>query len=311
MNFLEVVRFPVEWDILEWFYKIGCTFLDYFFYLISEFGSSIAVILIVTLIYWCISKEKGKQIALICFFGVCFNNVLKASFNALRPFEYSNKGYLRKLDGRNLSDGASGTSFPSGHSQNSATLFSSIFGCFKNKIVRIICIALIILIPISRLYLGVHFPGDILIGVLCGILTTVIFSYLFNKYPNKILLIALISLLIIIPFIFLPNIRKDLFKGLGLLSGGIVGIYVEEKYINFKISKVKKVNILRYLCGIIVTGITYGLIHVINHLEFIENYNFLLFLSNYLTHMGLCLVGVVIVPYLFKKIPFLKGEDDE
>ena len=57
--FLEIMRFNFEWDILDWFNKIDLKFFDYFFYFISQIGGSIGILILMTIVYWCINKEKG------------------------------------------------------------------------------------------------------------------------------------------------------------------------------------------------------------------------------------------------------------
>lgn len=300
--YLNFYRFDFEWSILDFFHKINNFILDYIFYFISELGSSTILIILITLIYYCINKQLGKKIAFITFFGITFNNIIKASFNARRPFEYPGKEELRALNDSNLYDKATGTSFPSGHSQNSSTFFFSVYLHFKHKIIRIACILLMILVPISRLYLGVHFPTDIVVGIILGILTAVLINYLLNKFPNHHHLIMMISFLVTIPFIFLPNIEKDFFKGSGLLLGIIIGSYLEEKYVNFETAGTLKEKLIRYFFSIIVVGITYGIIHIVNHLDFIESSKYLLYFSNFITHTLLIIVGIFIVPLLFTKI---------
>ena len=59
---------------------------------------------------------------------------------------------------------AGGYSFPSGHSQTAVGTFGCIAVTQKNKILRAICIAFMILVPFSRMYVGVHTPADVLVG---------------------------------------------------------------------------------------------------------------------------------------------------
>ena len=312
--FIDIHRFNFEWEIMEWFYKIGTKFGDFFFFFVSEFGASIGILAIITMIYWCINKEKGEKIAFISFVGMNLNSLLKGCFIARRPFQYSNKEYLRKLDGSILSDGASGTSFPSGHSQGSGTLYTTIFQYFKKKWVRILTICFIVLIPVSRLYLGVHFPIDVIVGSIIGILISIVFSKIINKYYKNKYIVYIISVSILIPFLFFSNkgnidlqgMSKDFYKGMGVMCGCILGVFLEEKYVKFDIAKSRKTNILRYIFGIIVMLVIYLGVHVINHLDFIENIYWLLYLSNFITHAVIAVSAISFVPYLFTKIPFLK-----
>ena len=314
--FLDVHRFNFEWNILEWFYNIGTKFGDFFFFFVSEFGATIGILVIMTIIYWCIDKEKGEKIAFVSFFGLILNGILKGLFIAKRPFQYENKAYLRKLDGKVLSDSASGTSFPSGHSQGSATLYTSIFKYFKKKWIRIVCICLIILVPISRLYLGVHFPIDIIVGSLIGVLTSILLSILINKFYHKKYLIYIISFCLFIPFAFFSNkgsldnlgMSKDFYKSIGVMAGCILGVFLEAKYVNFEIAKSKKLNIIRYFSGIVVMLIIYLGVHFINHIDFIRDHHILLYISYFITHAFIAVSAIALVPLLFKKLPFLKED---
>ena len=73
---------------------------------------------------------------------------------------------------------------------------------------------------------------------------------------------------------------KDFYKGMGVMCGCILGVFLEEKYVKFDIAKSRKTNILRYIFGIIVMLVIYLGVHVINHLDFIENIYWLLYLFN-------------------------------
>ena len=149
--FLEVYRFNFEWTILEWINKIDSKLLDYFFYFIAQIGGSLGILIIMTFIYWCINKEKGVKVAFIGVVGINLNGILKGLFLAKRPFQYQDKAHLDRLAGTSLDSVATGTSFPSGHSQNSGTLYSSLIRYFKKNWVLIISIFMLIIVPFSIL----------------------------------------------------------------------------------------------------------------------------------------------------------------
>ena len=75
--FLEIHRFNFEWSILEWFNNIDSKILDYFFYLIAQIGGSLGILVLMTIIYWCINKEKGIKVAFISIIGINLNGILK------------------------------------------------------------------------------------------------------------------------------------------------------------------------------------------------------------------------------------------
>ena len=62
-----------------------------------------------------------------------------------------------------------GTPFPSGHSQIAVGTYGGLALCRREKWVRIVGTVLAVLIPFSRMYLGVHTPADVLVGSLCAL----------------------------------------------------------------------------------------------------------------------------------------------
>lgn len=246
-NFVEF-----ELKIMEWFNHLGNKFLDIFFYLISELGGPIIIIALVGIVYWCFNKEKGEKLAYAIITSVCLNGVLKSFINRKRPFEYNEN--LRRLKDSPLSDGATGTSFPSGHSQNAGSIYTSITLMNKKKWVKSVCIILIVLIPFSRLYLGVHFPSDVVVGLILGILVAICSFFLLNKFEKYRMIIYLVTIFIFTPFICLPIAEHDFAQGYGLLIGFTAGVFVENKWINFKRATSPLRKIIRLLVGILMVG---------------------------------------------------------
>ena len=64
---------------------------------------------------------------------------------------------------------ATGYSFPSGHTQNIVGTTASIFASRKEAWVRIVCVVLMLLVPFSRMYLGVHTPLDVGVAFLTAL----------------------------------------------------------------------------------------------------------------------------------------------
>lgn len=303
--FLEVIRFNFEFDILEWFYRIGSEFLTFLATVLGQSGEALTLLPILTLIYWCIDKEKGKKIVIVTILGFNLNNLIKGLFYAKRPFEYDGYSHLRKLD--EAKDAASGSSFPSGHSQNTATLATSIFHFFKNKAVRILCIVLMILVPISRVYLGVHFPGDVVVGTLIGILIVPMFCLLYQNTKRENLLYIIICAVLALGILLnlKPNC-KDYYKCFGMFFGIVLGFNVEEKKINFKMVKNNFLkNLIRLILGLSIVGLMYLGVHYFIHIKAIESSLVALYISCFVTHALLSFVSIVLVPFIFTKIKYL------
>lgn len=237
-----------ELDLMDKISKLPKIF-DYIALLITEFGGQIILIGIIGLFYWCIDKKMGERIGMTALLTININNLLKGIVLEKRPYQHEGYEHLQKLPGK---DGSSGsTSFPSGHSQNSSTVYTTLFVNYKNKIIRIACIALIILVPISRVLLGVHFPHDVIVGTLLGITTALLFNHLLNLNWNKTRFYSyIVSFIIFLPsIIFFPT--KDSFIGYGLIWGLFLGTEIEHRYIDFSTDVSLKCKILRVIIGIV------------------------------------------------------------
>lgn len=295
-------RFDFEWEILEFFHKICCDFLTFFFRIITEFGAGELAIIVLLIVYYVYNKEIGKKIAYITINSMLINSSLKSLFLAKRPFQYEGKEYLRVLEASQ--DKATGTSFPSGHSQNSGSLYGALFKIFKNKIIRVLSLILIILVPISRLYLGVHFPGDVVIGCILGIGFAVLGNYLVDLFKRKnysLYYLYIISLVIFLPFVII-NLNKgqnsDLFKTYGLFIGFVLGSLFEEKKVNFN----NDVPILNKILRIVIGGaclllIKAGLKAVFNMFDFIPSN-----LLDLIRYFCISIFGIGLFPWIFKNI---------
>ena len=287
--------FKFEMEFMQWLYEIGNKFLNVFFWAISQIGGTIAIIAFMCVTYWIIDKTKGKKITYAITVSMTFNNLLKMFFSASRPFEYEGYEHLRKLKDSSLSDSATGTSFPSGHSQNAGSAFLSLSLYLKKKWIVIVSVILIILVPLSRLYLGVHFPKDVILGLSIGLLTAFLSFKLLQKAQNMGY-IFLISSLIFIPFLFLKSTSHDYFRSFGLFLGAGVGILFEEKVVNFSTSNISTKNkILRLIIGFSIIGIIYigmGLI------PGFKDINSLVVLHHFL--VSISLFGLI--PLIFKQL---------
>lgn len=294
-------RFDLEWKILDFFHDINCDFLTAFFYFITEFGAETIAIAILAAIYYCYNKDMGKTLGYICINSMMLNSVIKSLFMADRPFQYEGKEHLRVLN--EAKDGATGTSFPSGHSQSAGSLYTSLIILFKNKWIRIISAVLLVLVPISRLYLGVHFPGDVVVGLLLGVGIALLGSFLINYFKKKgysLYILYSISLVIFLPFV-LFNINNPLvsatFKAYGLYIGFVLGCLIEEKKVNFDYNVKWYYKLIRIIIGaILLLGIKSGVKVVFNMIDFIPS-NILDLIRYFL----MSLVGIGIFPLIFKK----------
>jgi undecaprenyl-diphosphatase len=165
LYFLEDLRNPV---------------LDFFFSFITLFGEETIFMAVGMIVFWCIDKFKGYYLLCVGFFGTVINQFLKIVCRIPRPWVKDPKFTIVE----SAREAASGYSFPSGHTQCSVGLYGGIARITNNKTLRVVMIVLSALIALSRMYLGVHTPADVLVSV--AIATALIFiAYPIFKEAQK------------------------------------------------------------------------------------------------------------------------------
>ena len=170
-----------ELDIIRLIQSIHNESLDFIFQVITMLGESATILMIILSIYWSFNKKVGEYVAYSFLTSALLNNIIKNIIRAPRPI---NEEGIRSLRIHT----ATGYSFPSGHSQGAASTYWSFAVSNRRKILKIISVIVILLVGFSRLYLGVHYPKDVIFGIIFGMITAATTHYLFQRFENKQLL---------------------------------------------------------------------------------------------------------------------------
>lgn len=253
LYFLEDLRNPV---------------LNFFFSFITLFGEETVFMAVGMIIFWCVDKFKGYYILCIGFFGTVLNQFLKIVFRVPRPWVKDPDFTIVE----SAKEAAGGYSFPSGHTQTSVGLYGGIARTTNNKKMRIAMIVLAGLVALSRMYLGVHTPADVLVSL--GIATILIFvAYPIFKKAEKSpkvmyavlffflgIIIAYLCFVLFYPFPQeayaadaignLESARKNGFTLLGCALGIIVVYTADLKWIKFETKAVLWAQIIKVIGGL-------------------------------------------------------------
>lgn len=179
-NMGNIFYFDWELDLLHWFQSIHNSFLDWIVPKITMLGNGGWFWIVVTLLLLILpfNRKMGVQatISLILTVIVC-NVILKPWVMRCRPC-WLEPEYLY------LVSSPSDYSFPSGHSNASFAVATAIFT--RNKKLGIPALVLAALIAISRLYVFVHWPTDVLVGSLIGICGGITSFFIVNFIYKKL-----------------------------------------------------------------------------------------------------------------------------
>ena len=252
-------------DFLVWLSNFRNPVLDVFFSFITMFGEETFFIVIGLVFYWCISKKQGYYLLSVGLIGTILNQFLKLLFRIPRPWVQDPNFTIVEA----AREQATGYSFPSGHTQTSVGIFGGIAVWNKNKIIRVISVALCILVPFSRLYLGVHTPLDVGVSTVLALIFIFVLYPLIKRAKNLLKTMRIVFALMTLfaaGFLIWVNLYKfpanvdisnlthgteTAYKMLGVILGLWLSFELDQKYLNFETKAVWWVPILKLIGGLI------------------------------------------------------------
>lgn len=271
--------------------------------------TEVPVITVLTaMLYWCINKKAGQRILFALAGSLNINVAVKNIVKMPRPIGTKGLISLRTQT-------ATGYSFPSGHTQTATTFWTSMITQFKNIWIYIIGILMILGAGISRLYLAVHWPMDVIVGWILGIILSILFIKLFDYIDNSKNYYILVIIMLIFGVCTYFVGGEDFYKLFGLYSGFALGYMVEDTYISFSTENKQRKNIfykstskiegtkgkiLRFIIGIISLLIVYLIFKNIENTFMIGKNEEIINIFKYLKYTIIVFWGVAIAPALFK-----------
>ena len=245
-------RFFLDWEIalMEWLQATLSPGAIGLLSQLSMFGEELLMIVIMGFFYWCYDKEFGKFIGMNFLAANVWNPMIKNVALRLRPYFCSDRiDLLRLVDtGADKYDvAAQGYSFPSGHSSGAATVYGSAALCVKKRWMTLLAFLLPLLVGISRVVVGAHFPTDVLAGWTLGAIVIFLIPWLRKKIKNRWVFYGLLILSALPGFFYCTS--TDYFSSFGMLIGFVLAEPFEEKYVRFENTRSPVRAVLRIVGG--------------------------------------------------------------
>lgn len=237
-------------EIILFFRNLASPQLDAVFGAITMLGSETFYMIIIPIVFWCISKTVGLHLGLVSTISLFLNGFLKNLFQVPRPFvahpEIAEKAAFIQTAG--------GYSFPSGHAQGATTFWGYLTTVVPASWFKAVAILVILAVSFSRVFLGVHYLSDVLAGMAVALVVLVAYQGVlsFGKtytVPSGPVLPFIAG--VVLPWILLLLDRTaNSFKAVGFIIGVSTGYVLEESTLDYNVSAPFLTQMLKSIVGL-------------------------------------------------------------
>ena len=246
--------------------SFGNSLVDKLFIAITNLGSYPVYFILASIIFWCFSKKTGIRAMYLILFSAFIAIFAKNILVMPRPPEHLHKTEVE------------GFGFPSAHAQVSAGFWGYLGGITRNQKIILIGAAAVILVSLSRVYLGVHYIGDVIAGILFGLLIAVISlkaeSWSFNRRMSRIkkyrIAVMLPAILIIFAAVSGLDLEQLVELWMIIVSSGL-GYLLEEERIGLEDAKNNRQRLLRAISGLLLVAVVYMMFYPVSNLVFFDS----------------------------------------
>jgi len=285
----------------------GNKFTDTLMHIVTQAGDEMFFMLIAVVLYWCISKKAGYKFLNVFAVGQIFVGGIKALVKRPRPYT---------LDGiEAIKAKTEGYSYPSGHSHNIVNITYQLSQYVKrekkNKLFRYfvgVGAVLSALVLFSRVYLGQHYPTDVISGALLGVLSAVLAGMAFDALKDRedlifVVVFPLSVLLAFVVIIFGIDSAAGTVKVCGMYGSATLCYYLEKKFVRYEIPKFNFGKALRKIVlGLAVLLLVKEGLKPLFASFLTEGSVGFMILHEYFRYFLLSACAILACPYIYKKL---------
>lgn len=237
-------------EVVRWFQTLRFGLLDNFALVLHAANGGLFYVVFIGAIYWMFDKRLGMRMlfALIAIglVTLAFKDILARP----RPYEILDSGIIPLVNEHTYG-------IPSGHAAMPLVIWGYFAYWMKRRSITISVIIFVMLMGLSRMYLGVHFPQDVMGGwLLGGVLLWLYITFveqIVTWWQKQSILIQLglpIAVGILSMLFFINNVDGLAF--IGLMVGAGVAVVVESRYVHFTHTDNLMRRSAQFIIGIII-----------------------------------------------------------
>ncbi len=254
--------------VFEFLRSIATPGLDRIVKALTDLGSTTFYMIVIPILYWCVSKSLGFGLAIVLSVSNYVNVGIKFIVCRARPyvaFPHLDAPEYLKLTG-------TGYSFPSGHAQVTSTFWTYLARTVRRKWVTIAGIAVVVVVAFTRVYATVHYPTDVLVGAPLGLAI----AYAYNSIEKRLRaslpgdrkqIGPAVAVCVIAPALAFglsallgAEFADEVAQVLGFLAGAGVGYTLEAAYVKYDVRASLPVQVAKIVLGMAgLMGVRYGL----------------------------------------------------
>ena len=249
-------------QFLLWLQGLRTPVLNALNYGATLFAEEAVLLVVLCVLFWCINKKSAQFIILNFIAAMSVNNILKVIFCTARPWlrDPRVQPYEKAVGS------ATGYSFPSGHTACATSVYGSfaLFAWAKKRWVSVLMGLIILFVGISRMYMGVHTPQDVLVSLAAGIFLIAVVRVgqrWLDAHPEKdiwvlggMLALAL-GMLLFTYYKPYPEatdraLLQDAYKTAGSVAGIALGWFIERRWVRFDVKAPLWYQIVKTVVGV-------------------------------------------------------------
>lgn len=249
-------------DFLYFLEDLRTPWLDAIFSALTHLGGETVFLVAALAVFWCVDKLQGYYLLSVGFMGTLVNQFLKITCRIPRP--WVRDPHFTIVESARAE--ATGYSFPSGHSTSSVGTFGVLATESKKRWMRLSAAAMCLLIPFTRLYLGVHTPADVLVGSAISLAFLILLRPVIYRNNGKhlpgllavmlLLAAAFVAYMELFPFpadVDPDNLHSALKNSYTLLGAlvGMIAVYFADRHLDFPTKGIWYAQVLKCLLGLL------------------------------------------------------------